>query len=85
MHLYILHACKVNKPKIYLNNSINITGSLNCGYAKLTEVRRLMALYRQSGKKLIAYCSTGAEKEFFFALGEIVYLNEVEHVSIPLV
>ena len=40
-----------------------------CGYAKLQEVRRAMAYYRQSGKKLVAYCSGGAEKDLYLALG----------------
>ena len=44
-------------------------GSLNCGYAKLQEARRMMAFYRQSGKKIIGYCSGGAEKELYFSLG----------------
>ena len=30
----------------------------------------MMAYYRQSGKKIIGYCSGGAEKELYFALGE---------------
>lgn len=29
-----------------------------------------MAYFRQSGKKIIGYCSGGAEKELYFALGE---------------
>jgi hypothetical protein len=49
---------------------LNFSGSLNCGYAKLQEARRLMAYFRQSGKKIIGYCSGGAEKELYFALGE---------------
>ena len=29
----------------------------------------MMAYFRQSGKKIIGYCSGGAEKELYFALG----------------
>lgn len=48
---------------------ISCIGSLNCGYAKLQEARRMMSYFRQSGKKIIGYCSGGAEKELYFALG----------------
>ena len=49
-------------------------GSLNCGYAKLQEARRMMAFYRQSGKKIIGYCSGGAEKELYFSLGNFTQM-----------
>lgn len=42
--------------------------SLNCGYAKLQEIRRAMNYFRQSGKKIIAYTSAGAEKELYLSL-----------------
>jgi signal peptide peptidase SppA len=42
---------------------------LGAGYAKLTELKRSIALFRDSGKKVYAYCSGGAEKELFVALG----------------
>jgi len=41
---------------------------LNCGYAKLQEIRRVMHYFKQSGKKIYAYCSAGAEKELFLSL-----------------
>jgi hypothetical protein len=42
---------------------------LACGYAKLQEVRRAMDVFRQSNKTIVAYCSAGAEKELYLALG----------------
>lgn len=42
---------------------------VGCGYAKLTELRRAMKYFRDSGKKIIGYCAGGAEKEFFLSLG----------------
>lgn len=42
--------------------------SLNCGYAKLQEIRRAMNYFKQSGKKIIAYTSAGAEKELYLSL-----------------
>lgn len=42
---------------------------VGCGYAKLTELRRAMKYFRDSGKKIIGYCAAGAEKEFFLSLG----------------
>jgi hypothetical protein len=30
----------------------------------------MMSFFRQSGKKIIGYCSGGAEKELYFSLGE---------------
>ena len=41
---------------------------LNVGYAALEEVKRMMSLFRQSGKQIVGYCSSGAEKELFLAL-----------------
>ena len=41
---------------------------MNCGYAKLQEIRRVMHYFKQSGKKIYAYCSAGAEKELFLSL-----------------
>jgi hypothetical protein len=38
---------------------------VGCGYAKLQELRRIMAYFRQSGKKIVGYCSGGAEKELY--------------------
>lgn len=42
---------------------------LGAGYAKLTELKRFISLFRESGKKVYAYCSGGSEKELFVALG----------------
>jgi hypothetical protein len=42
---------------------------LDAGYAKLTELKRFISLFRASGKKVYAYCSGGAEKELFVGLG----------------
>lgn len=42
---------------------------LQAGYAKLTELKRFIGLFRASGKKIYAYCSAGSEKELFVALG----------------
>ncbi|CAK9253180.1 unnamed protein product [Sphagnum jensenii] len=42
---------------------------LSCGYAKLIEVKRMMNYFRQSGKELVGYCASGAEKEYFLAQG----------------
>lgn len=39
-----------------------------CGYAKLIELRRIMNYFRKSGKEIIGYCSSGAEKEIFVGL-----------------
>ena len=33
----------------------------------------MMSYFRQSGKKIIGYCSGGAEKELYFALGVYVF------------
>ena len=44
-------------------------GGLQCGYAKLQEVRRIMSYFRQSGKRIVGYCDGGAEKELYLALG----------------
>lgn len=41
---------------------------LACGYAKVTELRRSMEYFKQSGKDLIGYCTTGSEKELFLSL-----------------
>lgn len=41
---------------------------LSVGYATLQEIKRMMHLFRQSGKALIGYCSAGAEKELFLGL-----------------
>lgn len=38
-------------------------------YAKLVEFRRHMDYFKSSGKSLIAYMDSGAEKEYFLALG----------------
>lgn len=38
-------------------------------YAKLVEMRRHMDYFKSSGKSLIAYMDSGAEKEYFLALG----------------
>lgn len=43
-------------------------GGLACGYAKLAEVQRDMRFFRQSGKPIYVYMSTGSEKEVFLAL-----------------
>lgn len=43
-----------------------------------------MAYFRKSGKKIIGYCSGGAEKELYFALGEknfLVGLNRIVVIS----
>lgn len=40
---------------------------LDCGWAKLTEIRRHITLFRQSGKFSIAYLDRGAEKEYYLA------------------
>ena len=42
--------------------------ALNCGYAKLQEIHRIMNYFKQSGKKIIAYSNAGAEKELFLSL-----------------
>lgn len=47
---------------------IEIDG-LECGYAKLQEIRKEMKYFRDSGKLIIGYCAAGAEKEFFLSLG----------------
>ena len=60
-----------------LLSPISYIGSLNCGYAKLQEARRMMSYFRQSGKKIIGYCSGGAEKELYFALGTNCYCNSL--------
>ena len=44
-------------------------GALNCGYAKLVEFRRHMEYFKSRGKQLVAYMDSGAEKEYFIALG----------------
>lgn len=44
-------------------------GGISAGYAKLQEARRYMSYFRQSGKRIIGYCSGGAEKELYLALG----------------
>lgn len=44
-------------------------GTLQCGYAKLQEVRRMINLFRQSGKKVIGYSEVAKEKELFLAMG----------------
>ena len=41
---------------------------LTVGYATLQEIKRMMHLFRQSGKALIGYCSAGSEKELFLGL-----------------
>jgi len=43
--------------------------AVQCGYAKLAEVRRAIDLYRQSGKQVIAYMNAASEKELYLALG----------------
>eukprot|EP01041_Mallomonas_annulata_P000176 gene176-302_t len=43
--------------------------SLNCGYGKLRELRRIMDYFRQSGKEIIGYCAAGAEKELYVGMG----------------
>ena len=42
---------------------------LNCGYAKLIELRRVMSYFTQSGKKIYGYITAGAEKEVYLGLG----------------
>lgn len=42
---------------------------VQCGYAKLQELRKAMKYFRASGKPLIGYCSAGSEKELFVSLG----------------
>lgn len=44
-------------------------GPLSCGYAKLVELRRAMDYFKASGKQLIAYMDSAAEKEYYLALG----------------
>lgn len=41
--------------------------ALDCGWAKLTEIRRHIEFFRQSGKFTIAYLDRGSEKEYFLA------------------
>ena len=41
---------------------------LGCGYAKLTEIRRDMRFFKESGKPIYVYMASGAEKEMFLAL-----------------
>ena len=43
--------------------------SLQCGYAKLSEARRAMDLFRQSGKSIIGFADSVSEKELFLSLG----------------
>ncbi|GMH37280.1 hypothetical protein BSKO_05153 [Bryopsis sp. KO-2023] len=47
---------------LYLNIDV-----LDCGWAKLTEVRRHVEFFKQSGKFSIAYMTRGAEKEYYLA------------------
>eukprot|EP01038_Epipyxis_sp_PR26KG_P011828 gene11828-15829_t len=42
---------------------------VNCGYAKLKEIRRFMNYFQQSGKKIIGYADGVSEKEFYLSLG----------------
>lgn len=42
---------------------------VSCGFAKLTEIRRSMNYFTQSGKLLYGYCNSGSEKEYFLSLG----------------
>lgn len=44
-------------------------GTMHCGYGKLREVRRMLDLYRQSGKKIIGYSESASEKELYIAVG----------------
>jgi len=44
-------------------------GPVQCGYAKLQEARRMMSLFRQSGKEIIGYAEVASEKELFLSLG----------------
>ena len=44
-------------------------GPLSCGYAKIVELRRAMDYFKASGKQLIAYMDSAAEKEYYLALG----------------
>jgi ClpP class serine protease len=41
---------------------------LQCGYAKLKEIRRRIDFFKKSGKPVVAYCATGSEKEFYLSL-----------------
>lgn len=41
---------------------------LQCGYAKLIEIRRNINFFKKSGKPVVAYCESGSEKEFFLSL-----------------
>eukprot|EP01034_Spumella_vulgaris_P021842 gene21842-27913_t len=43
-------------------------GHLQCGYAKLTELRRALDLFRQSGKTVTAYSESADQKSLFAAL-----------------
>lgn len=38
-------------------------------YGKLVELRRHMEYFKASGKTLVAYMDSGAEKEYYAALG----------------
>lgn len=42
---------------------------LTCGYGKLAEVRRLLHLFRQSGKEIIGYADSVSEKELYLSMG----------------
>jgi ClpP class serine protease len=42
---------------------------LNCGYAKLKEARRMLDLFRSSGKQIIGYAEVASEKEVYLAMG----------------
>lgn len=44
-------------------------GPLSCGYAKLIELRRIIKLFQQSGKKVIGFSETVSEKELYLSLG----------------
>ena len=51
-------------------------GALECGWAKVLEIRRHLEFFRQSGKFTIGYMERGNEKEYFL-------LSACEEVYLP--
>ncbi|RMH69307.1 MAG: signal peptide peptidase SppA [Gemmatimonadetes bacterium] len=50
-------------------------GGLNCGWAKIEELRDKLAQFRKSGKWIVVYLISGSEKEYYLALAaDEIYL-----------
>lgn len=62
MRLFIFAAHDPRVAAIHIN-----MGQLTCGYSKLQEIRRCVAYFRQSGKKVVGWAEEVREKELLLA------------------